>query len=139
MPARLTLLSLVAYAMTACTPAAPDARIPPPPPGAQASVEEGPQELRLDDVVLQVREAVQDKAHPLDVTTYRLPAETSWPAVSAHYAQRLAGAQDRRLADSLRGAHARAWTRDGHVLAVALIPGPLPGRDPRPLLVVASD
>lgn len=116
-----------------------EAKAPPvPPAGALASVEEGPQEHRLDEVVLQLREAVQDPARPLDVATYRLPAASDWAAVSAHYG-RTGWTPDPRLAPSIRGAHARAWKQDGKVLAVALVDAPLPGRDPRPLLVVATN
>lgn len=123
--------------MTACAPRAEHA--PPPPPGAQVSREEGPQEQRLDSVVLEIRDALQDKARPLQVVSYRLPAGAAWPEVAAHYDRAVAWPRDGRLADHLRGAQARAWRQDGKVVAIALIEGPLPGGDPRPLLVVASD
>ena len=136
MPRRLVLAVAALLSLTACMPSAHAP--PPPPPGAEAIVEEGPQELMLDSVVLQIREAVQDKRHPLKVDTYRLGEAADWPAVSAYYEKLLARPRDRRLAEQLRGAHARAWREGGAVVAVALVDGPLPGADRRPLLVVAS-
>lgn len=126
--------------MTACSPADLNTdRMPALPAGAQMSTEEGAQEQRLDEVVIQIREALQEDRRPLDIVTYRLPVGADWAAVSAHYARALTWPRDMRLADHLRGAQARAWRKDGHVFAVALIETPVPGQPTtQPLLVVAN-
>lgn len=130
---------MLGLAMNACSPE-PVTRGPPaPPPGARPSVEEGPQEERLDEVVLQLRNAVQDPARPLQIATYRLPAGAGWAAVSAHYDTAVGWPRDRRVADHIRGAQARAWRGEGRVVAIALIDTPTPGMaDAEPLLVVAT-
>ena len=120
-------------------PARRSAPAPTPPASARATVEEGPQEQRLDQVVIEIRAAVQDKARPLQIETYRLPVGTAWPTVRDHYGASLNWSRDTRLADRLRGAEARAWRNGDRVFAVALIDRPVPGADGpvEPLLVVA--
>jgi hypothetical protein len=136
---RLASLAAALIAMTACAPKAQAERHPPPPTGAHASVEEGPQELRLDNVVLQIRQAVQDRRRPLEVVTYRLPPGVAWTSVRNHYDQALGWPHDPRLPEGLRGALARAWRKGDREFAIALIERPVAGADePRPILVVAA-
>jgi len=125
--------------MTACSPELTHQSQPTPPPGAHASVEDGPQEQRLDEVVIQLREAVQDRSRPLEIATYRLPAGATWPAVAEHYGKLIAWPRDLRLAEHLRGAQARAWRSDDRIFAIALIDTPTPGvAGDAPMLVVAT-
>ena len=139
MPFRLLASLFAGFAMTACSPELTHQSQPIPPPGANASVEEGPQEQRLDEVVIQIREALQDRSRPLEIATYRLPQGATWPAVAQHYGKLIAWPRDPRLADHLRGAQARAWRSDDRIFAIALIETPTPGAAREaPLLVVAT-
>ena len=139
MPFQHLPILLMGLVMTACSPDLASNPFPPPPANARASVEEGPQEQRLDEVVIQIREAVQDRDRPLQVETFRLAPGADWEAVSGHYGAAFDWPRDQRLADHLRGARARAWRKGERVFAIAMIEQPIPGKGTvgEPLLVVA--
>ena len=143
MPLRSLAPCLALFVMAACSspPGLQERRLPVPPPGAVATIESGPQEQRLDEVIVQVREAVQDPKDPLKIVTYRLPPGSDWAAVSTYYEQAVSWTQDTRLAENLRGAQARAWRHDGEVFAIALVVEPVAGGavEPPRLIVATSD
>lgn len=111
---------------TACAP--PAAPPPIPPAEAQPLTQPGSHDQRLDDVVKEVRDALEPRYGKLEVQAYSLPAGAAWPGILAHFeAQRPNWKVEPRLPSRIRAAQAKAWKRDRDVLAVALIDTPVAG------------
>lgn len=129
MPTRwiATMAVIPVLLTTAC---APPASIAPPSPPAEARplTETGPHDQRLDDVIRELRDALETRYGRLEVKVYKLPAGSGWTGVVGHYQGALAGwSPEPALPEQIRAAHARAWKHDGNLLAIALIDTPVAG------------
>lgn len=123
---RLAVLTAAGLLVAACSPGVP----PPPPANAEALASGGAYDERLDDVTLELRDALEVRYGTLNVRAYRLPSPTAWPSVNAYYQGALsAWNAETTVPNAVHGAHGRAWTNGRAVFAVALIDKPVPGED----------
>lgn len=134
----VTALAAVSVLLaTACTPDAPP---PPPPAEARPLTESGAHEQRLDDVTQELRDALEARFGRLEVKAYRLPPETAWPDVTAHYRNALPGWDaEPALPERIRAGRARAWKRYGALVAITFIDTPVAGQHREyAMLIVAT-
>ncbi|MBY6265965.1 hypothetical protein EI613_29220 [Azospirillum sp. 412522] len=122
----VTILAAVSVLLAAaCAPSAP----PPPPAEARPLAGSGAHEQRLDDVTRELRDALEARHGRLEVKAYRLPPETAWSDVTAHYRNVLSGWDaEPALPERIRAGHARAWKRYSALVAIALIDTPVAGQ-----------
>lgn len=129
----------VVACLSACTPSA--GTPPPPPANAEELIQTGAYDQRIDDVTEELRDALELRYGPLEVRAYKLPPPTSWQSLSVYYRSSLTTWEaEHNLPESIRAAHALAWSHDGDLFAIALIDQPVPGeqRDYK-VLVVATN
>ncbi len=129
----------VVVGLAACTPSA--GTPPPPPANAEELIQAGAYDQRIDDVTQELRDALELPYGPLEIKAYKVPPPTSWQSLSLYYrAAFTTWETERNLPESIRAAHALAWSHDGELFAIALIDTPVPGeqRDYKILLVATN-
>ncbi|MBP2301083.1 hypothetical protein [Azospirillum picis] len=135
---RGTALAAIAVLLPACAPATPT---PPLPAEARPISGSGAYEQRLDDVIGELRDALDARYGRLEVRAYRLPAGAGWPGIAAHYQAALHGWDaEPALPGRMRAGRAQTWKRHGDVIASAFIDTPFAGQDSDyTMLVVAMN
>lgn len=115
-----------------------------PPREALPLSEPGPHDQRLDEVIQELRDALEARHGRLEVKAYKLGPGARFADLATYYQDALPGWEvERALPESIRAAKARAWKRGGllssGVLAIALIDKPVAGEKlDYKVLVVAS-
>lgn len=128
-------LCLLALMLAACSSRDRDSRAPEPPPQASELPPNGAFEMKLRNVVTDMRQALGDEYGPIDVSHYKLPVDTDWTAVTAYYEAEFGEGwlADDRIAGQRSGYRLRVWRYgDGRgLLAVGFIGMPNSGMQPR--------
>lgn len=134
----LAIITALPLLLAACAP--PATTRPSPPPEAQPLAEPGAHDQRLDDVIQEVRDALEPRYGRLEIEAYRLPAGAALPTIAAHYDAALRSwTAEPALPRHIRAAQAQAWRKGGTVLAIALIETPVAGeQSDYAVLVVAT-
>lgn len=113
---------------------------PPDPPLTAVLLEgDGPYEVRMDRVIISLRQALEPLVGDLQFSHFRLPSGSQWKTVHNHYSQALSGdwVAIEDIAVQGRAYQAKAWRNNDQALVVAFIENPTPSPSPFSILLVA--
>ncbi len=129
MALRLVMTGLLSLALMACSTEA--STLPPPPAEASVLPPDGLHEMKLRDVVSDLRQTLESRYGEVEVHHHKLPAGTRWTSVAAYYEAEFGQAwdADEAIPELRSGYRLRVWRhRDGsQALAAGLISDPVPG------------